>query len=443
MPASPRAADRTTRSRMRAAASLTPANATVHRPAVTGMTRRARRASTATTAPAARTVAKSAPMPRAAIARISTVMTARRAATAAMPARPRVSRTGNSATRSPTRRAKAAERSGPIPRAARVFARTATAREQIARIRRVRRAMATVRAVIGPSGNSAATRSFPPRGAPDRGPRKDFGSRDRKSGPGDRGELKPWQKRDASSPDHVGRNARPSRSYDKPRFDKPREDRGGEERPRFSRPREDRPQGDRPFRERPKFDRPREGREDRSEIRASARGQLLAGTSAQRCDRPRRDNEDDSKVFVKRPAFGGRGAYRERKPDFEKRAAAAAAREEIRRAHCESAVAGGAGLAPRRRGMDRAGPRHRQRPRHQFAGARRHRQRRHHRRRQAVAAARAHAAVPVSQAARADDHPCRPRGAADGVRQSAGGSAAADLDRPARFQHRGPVAADQ
>jgi len=35
-------------------------------------------------------------------------------------------------------------------------------------------------------------------------------------------------------------------------------------------------------------------------------------------DRPRRDNEDDSKIFAKRPAFGGRGAYRER-PDFEKR----------------------------------------------------------------------------------------------------------------------------
>ena len=32
-------------------------------------------------------------------------------------------------------------------------------------------------------------------------------------------------------------------------------------------------------------------------------------------DRPRRDNEDDSKVFAKRPAFGGRGAYRERTPD--------------------------------------------------------------------------------------------------------------------------------
>jgi 23S rRNA pseudouridine2605 synthase len=134
------------------------------------------------------------------------------------------------------------------------------------------------------------------RGAPDRGPRKDFGP--------DRGESKPWQKRDAGPPDHVGRNSRPRRDgaskfdkrsfdkpkFDKPRYDKPREDRGGDERPRFSRPREDRPQGGRPFRERPKFDRPRE-------------------------DRPRRDNEDDSKIFAKRPAFGGRGAYRERTPD--------------------------------------------------------------------------------------------------------------------------------
>ncbi|WP_291863198.1 pseudouridine synthase [Bradyrhizobium sp.] len=163
------------------------------------------------------------------------------------------------------------------------------------------------------------------RGAPDRGPRKDFGSRDRdrKSGPGDRGsdrgESKPWQKRDASSPDHAGRNSRPSRdgarNFDKPRFDKPREERGGAERPRFSRPREDRPhgdrpQGDRPFRDRPKFDRPREGSSWQEHPRSEAPG-----------ERPRRDNEDDSRVFAKRPAFGGRGEYRERKPEFEKRAA--------------------------------------------------------------------------------------------------------------------------
>ena len=143
----------------------------------------------------------------------------------------------------------------------------------------------------------------------------------------DRGESKPWQKRDASSPDHAGRNSRPprdgARNFDKPRFDKPREDRGGDERPRFSRPREDRPQGDRPFRERPKFDRPRERsdrpkferpREDRNAWQEHPRSE--AGD-----ERPRRDNEDDSKVFAKRPAFGGRGAYRERKPIRQARAA--------------------------------------------------------------------------------------------------------------------------
>jgi 23S rRNA pseudouridine2605 synthase len=190
------------------------------------------------------------------------------------------------------------------------------------------------------------------RGAPDRGPRKDFGSRPDR-GPrkdfGDRadrterGDSKPWQKRDASSPDHAGRNSRPprdgARNFDKPRFDRPRDDRGGDERPRFSRPRQDRPQGDRPqgdrpqgdrpFRERPKFDRPREDRPKFERPREGREG----GSSWQEhprsdarsvdrdADRPRRDNEDDSKVFAKRPAFGGRGAYRERAPDFEKRGA--------------------------------------------------------------------------------------------------------------------------
>ena len=132
----------------------------------------------------------------------------------------------------------------------------------------------------------------------DRGPRKEFGSRP------DRGESKPWQKREASSPEHAGRNFRSpgdgARNFDKPRFGKPRDDRGGNERPRFSRARDDRP----------KFDRPREARtawqeHPRSDARSSDRFP----------DRPRRDNEDDSKVFAKRPAFGGRGAYRERMPD--------------------------------------------------------------------------------------------------------------------------------
>jgi 23S rRNA pseudouridine2605 synthase len=157
------------------------------------------------------------------------------------------------------------------------------------------------------------------RGAPDRGPRKDFGNRpDRGS---DRGESKPWQKRDASSPDHAGRNSRPprdgARNFDRPRFE-PRDDRGADERPRFSRPREDRPQGDRPRfdrprerSDRPKFDRPREDRPARNAWQEHPR--------SEGDERPRRDNEDDSKVFAKRPAFGGRGEYRERKPEFDKR----------------------------------------------------------------------------------------------------------------------------
>jgi 23S rRNA pseudouridine2605 synthase len=158
------------------------------------------------------------------------------------------------------------------------------------------------------------------RGAPDRGPRKDFDSRP------DRGDSKPWQKRDASSPDHAGRNSRPprdgARNFDKPHTDKPRDQRRGDERPRFSRPREDRPQSDRPRfdrprerSDRPKFDRPREDRPARNAWQEHPR--------SERDERPRRDNEDDSKVFAKRPAFGGRGEYRARRPEFDKRAVAA------------------------------------------------------------------------------------------------------------------------
>ncbi|MFL6813739.1 MAG: S4 domain-containing protein, partial [Bradyrhizobium sp.] len=161
----------------------------------------------------------------------------------------------------------------------------------------------------------------------ERGPRKEFGSaRDR--GPA-RGESKPWHKRDAGSPDHAGRNSRASRdgaksfekrSYDKPRYDKPREHRAGEERPRFSRPREDRPQahrpeGERPHRERPKFERPRrDGNSERGARRNDWQEHPRSEPRSfdRNADRPRRENEDDSKIFAKRPAFGGRGAYRER-----------------------------------------------------------------------------------------------------------------------------------
>jgi 23S rRNA pseudouridine2605 synthase len=132
----------------------------------------------------------------------------------------------------------------------------------------------------------------------DRGPRKDFGNRT------DRGDAKPWQKRE----DRGERDSRPARdgarNFDRPRFDRSRDDRGGgEERPRFSRSREDRP----------KFDRPRQRPEGRTDWQEHPR-------SESHDDRPRRDNEDDSRIFAKRPAFGGRGAYRERTPDVDKRA---------------------------------------------------------------------------------------------------------------------------
>ncbi|MGX9429393.1 MULTISPECIES: pseudouridine synthase [Bradyrhizobium] len=143
----------------------------------------------------------------------------------------------------------------------------------------------------------------------DRGPRKDFGDRP------PRGESKPWEKRERDFD-------RPK--FDKPRYDRPRDDRGGDERPRFSRSRDDRQEGDRPFRERPKFDRPRE-RDDRKFDRRRERPegrtdwQEHPRSEGRFGDRPRRDNEDDSKIFAKRPAFGGRGAYRERPADFERR----------------------------------------------------------------------------------------------------------------------------
>jgi 23S rRNA pseudouridine2605 synthase len=168
----------------------------------------------------------------------------------------------------------------------------------------------------------------------DRGPRKDFRKRpDREREFGrDRGDVKPWQKRE----DGAERPLRPARegarNFDRPKFDKPRYDkprnRDGDQRQRFSRPRGDRPEGDRPFRERPKFDRPREDRpkfdrphRDRDSDRGRPEGRTdwqehpRSESRGRGFDRSRRDNEDDSKIFAKRPAFGGRGAYRERAPE--------------------------------------------------------------------------------------------------------------------------------
>jgi 23S rRNA pseudouridine2605 synthase len=171
----------------------------------------------------------------------------------------------------------------------------------------------------------------------DRKPRRDFAGRGDKRPRDfegrDRGEMKPWQKRKDSSPDRAGRNSRPARedarNFDRPKFDKPRYDRPRDrdegDRPRFSRSRDDHPKGARPFGERPKFDRPRDDRRDRPRRERPEGGSdwhehPRSEPYRRGFDRPRRDNEDDSKIFTKRPAFGGRGAYRERKPEFEKRA---------------------------------------------------------------------------------------------------------------------------
>ena len=250
-------------------------------------------------------VATSARTRRAATVRTLIVTTDRRAVIATMPVRLDVLPTGNLATRSPIPREKVAARSGPTHRAAKVFVKTATVRVAIGRSVPGRRAMAIVPAAIGPlcpSRKFGGDKKFS-RGAPDRGPRKNFGA--------DRGDSKPWQKRE----DRGERDSRPARdgarNFDKPRFDRPRDDRGGEERPRFSRSREDRPKFDRPRQRDRNSDPGRpEGRTDWQEHPRSEAGD----------DRPRRENEDDSKIFAKRPAFGGRGAYRERQPEFDKRA---------------------------------------------------------------------------------------------------------------------------
>jgi 23S rRNA pseudouridine2605 synthase len=192
---------------------------------------------------------------------------------------------------------------------------------------------------------------------------------DRKSATSrDRGEGKPWQKREGGPrEDRGGDRPRFSRSRDdrtsgerprfgKPRFDKPRERRGDrDDRPRFSR--DERSSGERPFRDRPKFDRPFDDRprDDRRGDRTDGRGEWQEHPRSDKrprerlVDRPRRDNEDDSRIFAKRPAFGGRGAYRERKVDFDKRAARDEARPKPKKSGERIAkVVARAGLASRR-----------------------------------------------------------------------------------------------
>jgi 23S rRNA pseudouridine2605 synthase len=152
-------------------------------------------------------------------------------------------------------------------------------------------------------------------GARDRGARQDAGRRpDRGLDPGN---ARPWQARE-SFRDEVDRNPRSRHTprSDKRGYDKPRDD-GAEQQRRGSRSRENRPGDDRPFRKRsfdrtgearPKFDRPRQKPE-------SSAGWQEHPRSNRHADRPRRDNEDEGRIFPKRPAFGGRGAYRDRGPE--------------------------------------------------------------------------------------------------------------------------------
>ena len=210
MPESPTAPNPTARNPIRARASPMPASAKARRRAAMAMRRRPR---------FNRDDRAGGGEKRAAIQRPRRRETVR-AAIAAMPVRRRVFPTGNSATRSPIRRARVAARSGPIRR-------VATGRRAIVPTARGRRATATALAATVPSENSAATRSFL-RAARRIVARARTLAAARTAAP-DRGESKPWQKRDASSPDHAGRNSRPprdgARNFDKPRFDKPRDDR--------------------------------------------------------------------------------------------------------------------------------------------------------------------------------------------------------------------------
>ena len=183
MPGSPTARSRLARSLIPAVENLTPASATatIVRRAGTLATRRARAAigrllavrHAVTMVKSVRSsrvkivaVAKSARSRRAATVRILIATTVRRAGIARAPlgiatmrVRLDVLPTGNLATRSPIPREKAAARSGPTRRAAKVFVKTATVRVAIGRSVPGRRAMAIVPAAIGPSENLAATRS--------------------------------------------------------------------------------------------------------------------------------------------------------------------------------------------------------------------------------------------------------------------------------------------
>ncbi|UYO54992.1 pseudouridine synthase [Rhodopseudomonas palustris] len=159
--------------------------------------------------------------------------------------------------------------------------------------------------------------------------------------------------------DRGERSDRPERGGDRPKFSRPRDGERGEQRPfrerSFDRPREDRPRSDRPRSDRPREDRPQRDRAARhgdwhEHPRSEGRGfdRPRKGRDEERgFDRPRRDNEDDSRVFAKRPAFGGRGAFRKQDPAAAKRKPAAPAKSDKAGERIAKVVAR-AGLCSRR-----------------------------------------------------------------------------------------------
>ena len=410
--------------------------------------------------------ASGAPMPASAMIADRAVTTALRHVRAvtgrivtATRGRPCVSRTGNLATRNLTLREKVA-RSEPYAPRGEGF------RKDGDRPRGDRPFKARPRGDDRPRGDrpfaGRPERKFDGDKKFSRGPRKDFGNRpdrDREFGR-DRGDAKPWQKREDSA-ERPSRPAREgARNFDRPKFDKPRYDKPREgianatrsrwrSSPRFSRPREDRPEGDRPFRERPKFDRPREDRpkferprRDRPEGRTDWQEHPRSEPRSRDFDRPRRDNEDDSKIFAKRPAFGGRGAYRERDSDERRPARPPKVKKSGERI---AKVVSRAGLASRRdaeewivQGRVTVNGRVINSPALDVTD-------------NDVITVDGKPLPPRERTRLflyhkprgSDDDPCRSRRAADGVRQFARRAAAADQRRPARFQHRGSVAADQ
>jgi 23S rRNA pseudouridine2605 synthase len=145
---------------------------------------------------------------------------------------------------------------------------------------------------------------------------------------------------DRSRDDRATRSAagdRGPRKFDRPKFDKPRGERFGDDRPRGERPFRGKPRSDRPYDKRARDDeRPREGKRfsrDRGERAGNERprdqrrrnDRVSRSAHAWR-DHPRSDGGSPSdrreeasareprREFQQRPAFGGRGAYRERKP---------------------------------------------------------------------------------------------------------------------------------